>query len=49
MSRHDRQGDKDKYTGNGHDPDRPVPREDPGGKHANDKGTDDQDGRDTGK
>jgi hypothetical protein len=28
MSKHEKQDDKDKYTGNGDDPHRPVPRED---------------------
>jgi hypothetical protein len=28
--------DDDKYKGNGHDPDRGIPREDPGGKHGKD-------------
>ncbi len=30
---HDKQDDEDRYKGNGHDPEREVPREDPGGKH----------------
>jgi len=44
MSRHGRQDDMDRYTGNGHDPNRPVPREDPGGSHGkpDDTGEDDQ-------
>ncbi len=32
-AKHDKQDDDDKYKGNGHDPDRAIPREDPGGKH----------------
>lgn len=36
MTRHEKQDDKDKYEGNGHDPNRPIPRKDPGGKHGQD-------------
>jgi hypothetical protein len=44
MGRHERQDDKDKYTGNGHKPG-PIPAEEPGGKHGkpDDEGKDDQD------
>jgi hypothetical protein len=42
---HAKQDDDDKYKGNGHDPDRGIPREDPGGKH----GKDDKDDKDKGK
>jgi hypothetical protein len=45
MSRHEQQGDKDKYVKNGHEPNRPPPREDAGGKHGK-PDTDDQDDRD---
>jgi hypothetical protein len=34
MNRHERQDDQDKYAGNGHDPNRPIPHEDPSGKHG---------------
>jgi hypothetical protein len=42
MSRHGKEDDKKKYEGNGHDPNRPVPRKDPGGKHGK-PDTDDKD------
>ncbi|MGH3938747.1 MAG: hypothetical protein ACRDTG_08935 [Pseudonocardiaceae bacterium] len=31
---HEKKDDSDKYKGNGHDPNRPLPAEDPGGKHT---------------
>ncbi len=34
MSRHEKDDDRKKYEGNGHDPNRPVPEKDPGGKHG---------------
>ncbi len=36
MSKHKKQDDEDKYSGNGYDPTRPIPSEDPGGEHGND-------------
>lgn len=33
MIKHEREDDQSKYEENGHDPRRPVPPEDPGGKH----------------
>lgn len=35
MSGHEQRDDKDKYIKNGHEPGRPFPQEDPGGKHGN--------------
>jgi hypothetical protein len=45
VSRHEKQDDKDKYTGNGYKPG-PIPGEDPGGKHGKPADKDDQDDRD---
>jgi hypothetical protein len=42
MSRHEQEDDRKKYEGNGHDPNRPVPQKDPGGKHGK-PDTDDKD------
>ncbi|MGH3573549.1 MAG: hypothetical protein ACRDUW_17265 [Pseudonocardiaceae bacterium] len=39
---HEKQDDKDKYTGNGHKPG-PIPDEDPGGKHSKDDDKKDDD------
>jgi hypothetical protein len=36
MSKHEKQDDEDKYKGNGHDPNRPIPPGDPSGKHESD-------------
>lgn len=44
MNRHDKQDDEDKYKENGHEPNRPVPPRDTGGKHGKpDKDNDDDD------
>lgn len=45
MTKHEKHDDKDKYTGNGHDPNRPIPPEDAGGKHGkpDEQGNDDPD------
>jgi hypothetical protein len=45
MSKHERQDDKDKYTGNGYKPG-PIPTEDRGGKHGKPDDIDDQDEQD---
>jgi hypothetical protein len=45
VSKHEKQDDKDKYTGNGYKPG-PIPAEDPGGKHGKPAEKDDQDDRD---
>ncbi|MGH4008134.1 MAG: hypothetical protein ACRDTH_08265 [Pseudonocardiaceae bacterium] len=34
MSKHEKQDDEDNYKRNGYNPNRPTPREDPGGKHG---------------
>lgn len=31
---HQKQDDEDKYKGNGYDPNRSIPDQDPGGKHT---------------
>jgi hypothetical protein len=45
VTKHEKHDDKDKYTGNGHDPNRPIPPEDAGGKHGkpDEQGNDDPD------
>ncbi|MBV9013546.1 MAG: hypothetical protein JO272_16150 [Pseudonocardiales bacterium] len=43
MGKHEKQDPQDKYVGNGHDPHRPIPAEDPGGKHGKPDTDDDQD------
>ena len=48
MSRHEKDDDKKRYEGNGHDPRRPVPQKDPGGKHGK-PDADDEDDEDTKK
>jgi hypothetical protein len=42
MRRYERDDDTKRYEGNGHDPHRPVPQKDPGGKHGK-PDTDDKD------
>jgi hypothetical protein len=36
MNTHEKQDDKDKYEGNGYDPNQPTLRKDAGGKHDHD-------------
>jgi hypothetical protein len=38
---HEKRDDKDRYEENGHDPNRPIPDKDPGGKHSKDDEEDD--------
>jgi hypothetical protein len=45
MSKHERQDDKDKYTGNGYKAG-PIPAEDRGGKHGKPDDIDNQDEQD---
>ena len=48
MSRHEKDDDKKRYEGNGHDPHRPIPQKNLGGKHGK-PDTDDKDDEDTKK
>lgn len=48
ISKYDKEDDKSRYEGNGHDPNRPVPQKDSGGKHG-EPDTDDKDDKNTGR
>ncbi|MBV9141574.1 MAG: hypothetical protein JO115_11765 [Pseudonocardiales bacterium] len=43
MIKHAKHDDEERYEGNGHDPNRPIPPEKPGGKHRKPNKDDEED------